>query len=128
MEYYKDKHPKQVAFAYLHCWGLLKEVPRWWDSPLDVQKQQGSIDYHAPSMGKWKERGRTEQPRGIAIEGGSDGPGEEECDASGTGEGSDIEVLMCEGFFRSPPLRLQGNKAAKSTVSLLTKRESALQA
>ena len=38
LEYYKDRHPKQAAFAYLHCWGLLKEVPWWWDSPLDVYK------------------------------------------------------------------------------------------
>ena len=36
LEYYKDRHRKQAAFAYLHCWGLLKEVPWWWDSPLDV--------------------------------------------------------------------------------------------
>ena len=103
LEYYKDRHPKQAAFAYLHCWGLLKEVPRWWDSPLDVQKRQGGIDNDAASMGKRKGRGRTEQPRGVAIDGGSDGIGEAECDADGMDEESDVEVLTCEGFFRHPP-------------------------
>ena len=95
--------------------------------PLDVQKQQGGIDNYTASMGKQKGRGRTEQPRGLVIDGGSDGVGEPECDADGTSEGSDVEVLTREGFFRRPP-RLQGNKAAKSSTLLLAKRESALQA
>ena len=106
LEYYKDRHPKQAAFAYLHCWGLLKEVTRWWDSSLDVQKRQGGIDNHVASTGKQKGRRRTEQPRGVAIEGGSNGAGEVECDADGTGEGSNVEVLTHKGFFRRlPPAR-----------------------
>ena len=39
LEYYKDRHPKQIPFTYLHCWAVLKEVPRWWDSPLDIPKR-----------------------------------------------------------------------------------------
>ena len=126
LEYYKDRHPKQAAFAYLHCWGLLKEVPRWWDSPLDVQKRQGAIDNPAACMEKRKGKGRTVEFCGAAIEGGSDGALEPDGTANGTGEGSDIEVLTREGFLRRPP-RPQGNKAAKATASLLAKRESALQ-
>ena len=103
LEYYKDRHPKQAAFAYLHCWGLLKEVPRWWDSPLDVQKRQGAIDKPAACMGKRKGRGRTDEFRGAAIESGSDGGVEPDGAADGTGEGSDVEVLTREGFLRRPP-------------------------
>ena len=39
LEYYRDRHPKQQGFTFLHCWTLLREVPRWWESPLDVQKR-----------------------------------------------------------------------------------------
>ena len=103
LEYYKDKHPKQAAFAYLHCWGLLKKVPQWWDSPLDVQKRQGAIDNPTASMGKQKGMRRTEQSRAVAIEGGSNGAMEAEGDANGMGEGSDVEILTHKGFFRRPP-------------------------
>ena len=27
LEYYKDCHPKQQSFLYLHCWHIFKEVP-----------------------------------------------------------------------------------------------------
>jgi hypothetical protein len=37
LELYKVKHPKQLSFVFLHCWLLLKDVPRWWDSPSEVQ-------------------------------------------------------------------------------------------
>jgi hypothetical protein len=39
LEYYRDRHPKHQGFTFLHCWTLLREVPRWWESPLDVQKR-----------------------------------------------------------------------------------------
>jgi hypothetical protein len=39
LQFYQDRHPKQQAFAYLHCWHVLKDVPRWWDSPVDVQRR-----------------------------------------------------------------------------------------
>ena len=39
LEYYKDRHPKQIPFVYLHCWAVLKEILCWWDSPLDIQKR-----------------------------------------------------------------------------------------
>ena len=103
MEYYKDRHPKQAAFTYLHCWRLLKEVLQWWDSPLDVQKRQGAIDNLAASMGKRKGRGRIDQFHGGAIEGGRNDALEAEGDADGTGEGSDVEILTHEGFLRRPP-------------------------
>jgi hypothetical protein len=37
LELYKVKHPKQLSFVFLHYWLLLKDVPRWWDSPSKVQ-------------------------------------------------------------------------------------------
>jgi hypothetical protein len=39
LEFYKVKHPKQLSFIFLHCWLILKDVPRWWDSPTDVQQR-----------------------------------------------------------------------------------------
>ena len=39
LEYYRDRHPKHQGFTFLHCWTLLREVPRWWESPLDVQQR-----------------------------------------------------------------------------------------
>ena len=36
LELYKVKYPKQLSFNFLHCWLLLKDMPRWWDSPTEV--------------------------------------------------------------------------------------------
>ena len=66
------------------------EATRWHRQPRSVH-------------GKTKGRERTEQPQDVAIDGGSDGMGEAECDEDGTREGSDVEVLTREGFFRRPP-------------------------
>ena len=36
LEFYKDRHPKGQSFVYLHYWGLLKDVPCWSESQLDL--------------------------------------------------------------------------------------------
>lgn len=28
-ELFKSKHPKENAFVFIHCWLILKDVPRW---------------------------------------------------------------------------------------------------
>jgi hypothetical protein len=32
LELYKIKHLKQLLFVFLHCWSILKDVPRWFES------------------------------------------------------------------------------------------------
>ena len=34
LELYKMKHPKSHNFTFLHCWYLLRNVPRWADSSV----------------------------------------------------------------------------------------------
>ena len=44
LELYKQRHPKQRPFVFLHCWRILKDVPRWSDSIIagNVQAQRSS--------------------------------------------------------------------------------------
>ena len=34
LELYKLKHPKGYSFTYVHCWYLLRNVPRWVDGSV----------------------------------------------------------------------------------------------
>ena len=111
LEFYKDRHPKQQGFAFLHCWHLLKEVPRWWQSAQDIQRR-GSGGGGASSGG---------MAAGTAV----DQPG------GGTGEGGDAgeeeEVqVVARPTFPSRPTRPQGSKAAKADLHDQTRRDSIL--
>ena len=37
LELYRVKHPKQQGFLYIHCWTILKDIPRWFDSAVEVR-------------------------------------------------------------------------------------------
>jgi hypothetical protein len=39
LELYKVKHPKQHSFFFIHCWLVLKDVPRWMETPSKVRRR-----------------------------------------------------------------------------------------
>ena len=64
LQFYRDRHPKQQAFVYLHCWKVLKDVPRWWDSPVDVQRRSTAAEISPRGVGM----GKRKSPPTIAPE------------------------------------------------------------
>ncbi|KAG0588250.1 hypothetical protein KC19_2G228700 [Ceratodon purpureus] len=120
LEYYKDRHPKQQTFAFLHCWQLLKEVPRWWQSAMDVQKKNVGPDSSAATMA----RGRGAAAQAVDL-------GE---DAAGSTDGQEVPQVVAEEevqvvsprSFRSRPARPQGNKAAKNDQAEQGRKEAIL--
>ena len=64
LQFYRDRHPKQQAFVYLHCWQVLKDVPRWWDSPVDVQRRSAAAEINPRGVGM----GKRKSPPTIASE------------------------------------------------------------
>jgi hypothetical protein len=65
LELYKVKHPKQLSFNFLHCWLY---VPRWWDSPTEVQHRNTR-----------KEKAPTTMPKRKTVEVLTSTAGEEAC-------------------------------------------------
>jgi hypothetical protein len=113
LQFYQDRHPKQQAFAYLHCWHVLKDVPRWWDSPVDVQRRSVAAEINPRGVGM----GKRKSPPTIAVEVGmadEDGAEEEE-----------VIVASPTGFLPRPT-RPQGSKAAKAEQHQQKKRETIL--
>jgi hypothetical protein len=49
LELYKVKHPKQQSFIFLHCWLVLKDVPRWMETPGEVR--QRAVAASSPARG-----------------------------------------------------------------------------
>ena len=39
LELYKVKNPKQQSFIFLHCWLLLRDVPRWIESVPNTRQR-----------------------------------------------------------------------------------------
>jgi hypothetical protein len=85
LEYYKDRHPKQQAFAFLHCWHLLKEVPRWWQSAQEIQRR-GSGGVGALAVGMATRTTAAEQ------QGGSNG------DVGEAAEDEELQVVGRQSF------------------------------
>jgi hypothetical protein len=114
LEFYKDRHPKQQGFVFLHCWHLLKEVPRWWQSAQDIQRR-GSGGGGASAAGA-----ADQQPHGSGDLG--DAVDEEEVAASqaATGGGG------ARTIFPSRPARPQGSKAAKADLHEQSRRDAIL--
>ena len=113
LQFYLDRHPKQQAFAYLHCWHVLKDVPRWWDSPVDVQRRSTEISPRGVGMGKRK------SPPTIAPEVGmADEPSAKE---------DEVVVVASPTGFSPRPTRPQGSKATKADLLQQKKREKVLQ-
>jgi hypothetical protein len=38
LSFLSQKHPKQNAFVFIHCWLLLKDVPRWLETREESKK------------------------------------------------------------------------------------------
>ena len=103
---------------------MLKEVPCWWDSPLDVQKRQSTIENGAIAIEKRKARVVQKRVGKGAMEGVLEGDGKSTKEVDG--DTFDVEIVR-EGFFKRPP-RPQGTKITKAKATLLAKRECTLQA
>ena len=43
LDLYKIKHPKGASFTYLHCWYLLKNVPRWAEGSMTENRRSPSM-------------------------------------------------------------------------------------
>jgi hypothetical protein len=37
LELYKTKDPKSNAFVFIRCWLILKDIPRWIETPGDMR-------------------------------------------------------------------------------------------
>jgi hypothetical protein len=48
LELYKLKHPKGHSFTFLHCWYLLRKVPRWADGSVTECKKSSRV----PAQGR----------------------------------------------------------------------------
>jgi hypothetical protein len=108
LEFYKDRHPKQQGFAFLHCWHLLKEVPRWWQSAQDIQRRGSGGG--AASMAN-------------ATAADTNAAGHAECGEAGVEE--EVQVVNRQ-TFPSRPTRPQGSKSAKADLLEQTRRDSIL--
>jgi hypothetical protein len=110
LELYKVKYPKQLSFTFLHCWLLLKDVPRWWDSPTDVQQRNSRKETVPAPMTKRK---TVEVPTSAGEELGTDE--------------DDVEIIP-DAAFAKRPSRPVGNKHAKEENRLAKQREGAVRA
>jgi hypothetical protein len=119
LEFYKDRHPKQQAFVFLHCWHLLKEVPRWWQSPQDIQRR-GSGGGGASPVGMAGAGTAEHQVHGSGDLG--DAADEEEPAVVGATTGGGGATRN----FPSRPARPQGTKAAKADVYEQSRRDAIL--
>ena len=97
LKLYKVKHSKHLSFNFLHCWLLLKNVPRWWDSPTKVQYRNTRKEKAPATMSKWK---TVEVPTSTV--------GKEAC----SDEEDNVEILS-EVCFVKRPTKPVGNKHAK---------------
>ena len=117
LQFYQDRHPKQQPFAYLHCWHLLKDMTRWWDSPVEVQRRAADSP-RAVGMGKQK----SPPPNAPEVAIGDEGTVSED----------DVVVVSSPTvasptWFPPRPTRPQGSKAAKADLLQQKKREKILQ-
>jgi hypothetical protein len=111
LELYKVKHPKQLSFVFLHCWLLLKDVPRWWDLPTDVQQRNTRKERTPVAMPK---RSNAEVPTSAS-------------DADLMAEEDDVEIVDDISFTKRPK-RPQGTKVAKEDQRAAKQREHAVRA
>jgi hypothetical protein len=99
LQLYKLKHPKQHSFVFLHCWLILKDVPRWAETREECRIRQ---QVRAAPMPKRK------MPPAAAIIIDSDGEG-------GAEVGGDGDLL---GGGGKKLLRPCGTKVAKEEQKL----------
>jgi hypothetical protein len=91
---------------------LLKDVPRWWDSPTKVQHRNTR-----------KEKAPATMPKRKTVEVPTSTVGEEAC----SDEEDDIEILS-EVSFAKRPTRPVGNKHAKEDHRQMKQQDAAVKA
>jgi hypothetical protein len=45
---YKQKHLKDIFFSFIHCWLILKDVPRWVKGKRGTPRNTPSMKHKAP--------------------------------------------------------------------------------
>jgi hypothetical protein len=61
LELYKVKHPKQQCFVFIHYWQLLKDVPRWMETPTELRQRAAARA--SPSLSGWRSSATSPQAR-----------------------------------------------------------------
>jgi hypothetical protein len=108
LDLYKVKHPKQSPFVFLHCWTLLREVPRWWDLLVDVRQRAQPV------------RTPVAMPKRKAAAAVVDVPDDDAGD-------NELEILSDPMTWKRPT-RPGGNKAAKEAQKLQKQRDMSARA
>jgi hypothetical protein len=116
LELYKVKHPKQHSFVFLHCWLILKEVPRWMETPGERQRV----------VAKTPQNDATRRAPASASDSGDHGEGdgghnEEEVGAASNPSSRTAATPRKRG-------RPIGQKAAKEDQRVAKQREGAIRA
>ena len=112
LELYRVKHPKQQGFLYLHCWTILKDIPRWFDSAVEVRVRQAMKTPPPQPLKRRRlslEGADASEPTTVDDDG-------EEC----------VEVEAAPASRR--PQRPTGNKAAKEELNRARVKESTMRA
>ena len=112
LELYRVKHPKQQGFLYLHCWTILKDIPRWFDSAVELRVRQVM---KTPRPQPLKRRRLSSEGPDVSEPTFVDDDGEE-C----------VEVEAAPASRR--PQRPTGNKAAKEELNRARVKESTMRA
>ena len=103
LDLYRVRHLKQQAFVFVHCWRLLKDIPRWADVVSIAATPQQPV--RTPMrMPKWK------TPPLLALSGGKV---EVERETPTPGVKEVVEVA-----FPKQPSRPQGSKSPKDELRL----------
>ena len=110
LELYRVKHPKQHGFLYIHCWTILKDTPRRFDSAVEVRVRQAM---KTPPPQLLKRRRLSSEGADEPTCHDDDG---EEC----------VEVDAAPTSRR--PQRPTGNKAAKEDLNRLRVKENTMRA
>ena len=100
LDLYKVRHPKQQPFVFVHCWRLLKDIPRWVDVVGSTATPQASI------------RSPTGMPKRRTV---AQPPGELEAKAE---RGAPDVDEVGEEALPKRPKRPQGCKSAKDEFRL----------
>ena len=113
LDLYKVRHPKQQPFVFVHCWRLLKDVPRWADVVCSAAMPQTSV--RSPT-GMPKRRTVAQPPSSAA-----------EVEAEAETGVADVDEVGDEALPKRPK-RSQGLKSAKDELRLRHVKEVAIHA
>jgi hypothetical protein len=120
LELYKVRDPKQHSFVYLHCWIILRDIPRWMDSLPETQLQQPG---RAPTSSNRSHRSSIPSQVGDdAVAPPSPQLGDDVTQAAPTPLQSVGSASGREKRYQRP----QGSKAAKEDQRNVKTKESAV--